>query len=106
MDPYYLETKKFSSQLFGARKKRLTAISRQKNCFAAICGEKKVDPCYLKTQKYFSKIFGARKNSMTVISNPRKTVLQLYIWREKRWNPAIWSPKNVFHNSLEQGKGG
>ena len=50
VDPCNLETKKSSSQLFGARKKRVTAISRQKNCFAAICGEKKVDPCYLENQ--------------------------------------------------------
>ena len=31
VDPCYLETKKFSSQLLGARKKIMTSISSQKN---------------------------------------------------------------------------
>ena len=26
------------------------------------------------------------------------------IWREKKWIPAIWRPKNVVHNCQEQGK--
>ena len=27
-----------------------------------------------------------------------------YLEREKKWIPAIWRPKNVVHNSQEQGK--
>ena len=26
------------------------------------------------------------------------------IWREKKWIPAIWRPKNLVHNCQEQGK--
>ena len=36
VDPCYMETKKCSSQLLGARKKIMTSISRQKNWFTAI----------------------------------------------------------------------
>ena len=26
------------------------------------------------------------------------------IWKEKKVNPAIWTPKNVVHNCQKQGK--
>ena len=38
----YLELEKSSLQLFGARKKRMTAIASQKNWFTAIWSSKKV----------------------------------------------------------------
>ena len=86
VDPCYLETKKCSSQLLGARKKIISslkseklvhsqqeheknvfqlfgsgknwflAISSRTNTVAAIWIEKKVDPCYLKTKKCSSKL--------------------------------------------------
>ena len=91
VDPCYLETKKCSSQLLGARKKIKTSIYSQKNWFtairstkknacqlfgsgkkwsiyferdkhvAAIWRERKVDPCYLETKKCSSQLLGARK---------------------------------------------
>ena len=97
MDPCYLETKKCSSQLLGARKKIMTSIYSQKKWFtasrgtkkvsqlfrsgknwflaissltntvAAIWIEKKVDPCYLETKKCSSQQLGARKKIMTSI---------------------------------------
>ena len=97
VDPCYLETKKCSSQLLGARKKIdiylkteklvhsqqeyeknvsqlfgsgknwFLAISNLINTFAAIWREKKVDPCYLETKKCSSKLLGARKKIMTSI---------------------------------------
>ena len=97
MDPCYLETKKFSSQLLGARKKIMTSIYSQKNWFTAsrstkknsqlfgsgknwflafkiltntvavISREKKVDPCYLETKKCSSQLLGPRKKIMTSI---------------------------------------
>ena len=97
VDPCYLETKKCSSQLFGARKKIMTSIKSQKNSFtaikstknvsqlfrigknwflaissltntvAAIWREKKVDPCYLDSKKYSSQQLGAREKIMTCI---------------------------------------
>ena len=97
VDPCYLETKKCSSQLLGARKKIMTSIYSQKKWFtasrgtkkvsqlfrsgknwflaissltntvAAIWIEKKVDPCYLETKKCSSQQLGARKKIMTSI---------------------------------------
>ena len=97
VDPCYLENKKCSSQLLGARKKIMTSIESQKNCFTAsrstkkmfpsiwkwkklvssyfepetqsatIWREKKVDPCYLDTKKCSSQLLGARKKIMTYI---------------------------------------
>ena len=97
VDPCYLDTKKCSSQLLGARKKidiylkseKLVhrqqeheknvsqlfgsgknwslAISSLTNTVAAIWREKKVDPCYLETKKYSSQLLGTRKKIMTSI---------------------------------------
>ena len=97
VDPSYLETKKCSSQLLGARKKIMTSIQSQKTWFtasrstkkvsqlfgsgknwflaissrtntvAAIWREKKVDPCYLETKKCSSQLLGARKKIKTSI---------------------------------------
>ena len=97
VEPCYLETKKCSSQLLGARKKIMTylkseklvhsqqeyeknfsqlfgsakhwflAISSLTNTVAAIWREKKVDPCYLETKKCSSQLLGARKKIMTSI---------------------------------------
>ena len=97
VDSCYLETKKCSSQLLGARKKIMTlfkvrktgsqpvgarknvsqlfgsgknsflAISSLTKTVAAIWREKKVDPCYLETKKCSSQLLGARKKIMTSI---------------------------------------
>ena len=97
VDPCYLDTKKCSSQLLGARKKIMTylkseklvhsqqeheknvsklfgigknwflAISRMTNTVADIWREKNVDPCYLETKKCSSQLLGARKKIMTSI---------------------------------------
>ena len=97
VDPCYLETKKCSSQLLGARKKIITSIQSEKlvhsqqehekivsqlfgsgknwflaissltNTVTAIWREKKVDPCYLETKKCSSQLLGARKKIMTSI---------------------------------------
>ena len=97
VDPCYLETKKCSSQLLGARKKIMTSIYCQKNwftasrstkkCFPALwkwkklvssyfepdnhcCSyleREKVDPCYFETKKCSSQLLGARKKIMTSI---------------------------------------
>ena len=47
VDPCYLESQNFISQLFGASKKWMTAISSQKNRFTATWSAKKMDPSYL-----------------------------------------------------------
>ena len=53
-------------------------------------------------EKIVSQLFESRKNWFLAISRLTNTVAA--IWREKKWIPAIWSPKNVVHNCQEQGK--
>ena len=65
VDPCYLETKKCSSQLLGARERIMTSILT--NSVAAIWREKKVDPCYLETKKCSTQLLGARKKILTSI---------------------------------------
>ena len=92
VDPCYLETKKCSSQLLGARKKIVTSIYSQKKWFTASRGTKKLFPSYLEVEKTGSQLFRARQ-----------TLLHLFGER-KKWIPAIWRPKYVVHNCQEQGK--
>ena len=49
-------------------------------------------PNYLEVEKIGSQLFRVRQ-----------TLLQLFGER-KKWIPAIWRPKNVVHNCLEQEK--
>ena len=75
------------------------------------CKEKDYD-IYLKSEKLVhsqqdheksvSQLFESKKNLFLVISSLTNTVAS--IWREKKWIPAIWRPKNVVHNCQEQGK--
>ena len=127
------EHEKNVSQLFGSGKNWFLAISRLTNTVAVIWREKKVDLFYLETnkmqfttvrckekdydiylkseklvhsqqehEKNVSQLFGSGKNSFLAISSLTNTVAS--IWREKKWIPAIWRPKNVVHNCQEQGK--
>ena len=56
----------------------------------------------LKHEKKFPQLFGSGKNWFLAISSLTNTVAA--IWREKKWIPAIWRPKNLVHNCQEQGK--
>ena len=87
VDPCYLETKQFSSQLLGARKKIMTSISRQKNwftasrstkkCFTAIWKCKTLFPSYFESDKHCciylereksgSLLFGDQKMQFTTV---------------------------------------
>ena len=49
-----------------------------------------------------SQLFGSGKIWFLAISSLTNTVAA--IWREKKWIPAIWRPKNVVYNCQEQGK--
>ena len=53
-------------------------------------------------EKNVSQIFGSAKNWLLATSSLTNTVAVIY--REKKWIPAIWRPKNVVHNCQEQGK--
>ena len=59
LDPCYLETKKCSSQLLGARKKIMTSIYSQKKWFTASRGTKKMFPSDLEVEKTGSQLFRA-----------------------------------------------
>ena len=71
VDPCYLETKKCSSQLLGARKKIMTSILKS---------EKLVHSQY-EPEKSVSQLFGSGKNWFLAISSLTNTVAA--IWREK-----------------------
>ena len=53
-------------------------------------------------EKNVSMLFGSGKNWFLAIQSLTNTVAVIY--REKKWIPAIWRPKNVVHNCQEQGK--
>ena len=75
------------------------------------CKEKDYD-IYLKSEKLVhsqqqheknvSQLFGSGKKWFLAISSLTNTVAD--ILREKKWIPAIRTPKNVVHNCQEQGK--
>ena len=81
VDPCYLETKKCSSQLLGARKKIMTSIYSQKNWFTAIRS----------TKINVSKLFVSGKNWFLAISSLTNTVAA--IWRERKVDPCYLETK-------------
>ena len=62
VDPCYLETKKCSSQLLGARKKIITCIKSQINWFTAIRSTKKYFPAIWKWKKLVPSYFEPDKH--------------------------------------------
>ena len=80
--------------------------------FTTVRSKEKDNEIYLKSKKLVhsqqeheknvSQVFGSGKNWFLDISSLTNTVAS--IWREKKWIPAIWRPKNVVHNCQEQGK--
>ena len=122
MFPSYLKVEKNGSQLFGAlqtllqlfgeRKKWIPAIWRTKNVVHN-CQELEKDyDIYLKSEnlvhslqeheKYVSQLFGIGKNWILAISS--LTITVAVFGERKMCIPDIWRPKNVVHNSQEQGK--
>ena len=59
VDPCYLETKKCSSQLLGARKKIMTSIKVRKTGSQPVGARKKMFPSYLEVEKTGSQLFRA-----------------------------------------------
>ena len=102
VDPCYLETKKCSSQLLGARKKIMTSIYCQKNwftasrstkkCFPALQKWKKLVPSYfepdkhccsyLEREKSGSLLFGDQKMQFTTVRSKEKDY-DIYLNSEK-----------------------
>ena len=88
LDPCYLQTKKCSSQLLGARKKIMTSIYSQKKWFTASRGTKKMFPSYLEVEK----------NWFLAISSLTNTVIA--IWREKKVDPCYLETKKCSSQQL------
>ena len=107
----YLEVEKTSSQLFrvlqtllqlfGERKKWITAIWRPKNQFTTVRSKEKDYDIYLKSEKLVhgqqeheksvSQLFGSGKNWFLAISSLINTVAA--IWREKKVDPCYLETK-------------
>ena len=83
MDPCYLETKKYSSQLLGARKKIMTSIK--------LLNVRKTLSQQLRAQKNVSQLFGIGKNWFLAISSVTNT--DAAIWREKKVDPCYLDAK-------------
>ena len=79
----------------------ITVRSKQKDYDIYLKSEKLVHS-QQEHEKNVSQLFGRGKNWLQAISSLTNTVAA--IWREKKWIPAMWRPKNVVHNYQEQGK--
>ena len=78
-----------------------TVRSKKKDYDIYLKSEKLVHSQY-EHEKNVSLLFGSGKNWFLPISSLTNTV-ELFGER-KKWIPAIWRPKNIVHNSQEQGK--
>ena len=78
-----------------------TVRSKEKDYDIYLQSEKKVHS-QQGHEKNVSQLFRSGKNWFLAISSLTNTV-ELFGER-KKWIPAIWRPKNVVHNSQEQGK--
>ena len=71
VDPCYLETKKCSSQLLGARKKIITSIYSQKNWFTAIRSTKKMRAIIWKWKKLIPSYFEPDKHCCSYLEREK-----------------------------------
>ena len=71
MDPCYFETKKCSSQLLGARKKIMTSIKSQKNCFTESKITNKFFPAVWKWKKLVPSYFDLEKQCRSYLEREK-----------------------------------
>ena len=98
----YLEREKSGSLLFGDQKMQFTTVRSKEKDYDIYLKSEKLVHSQQEHEKSVSQLFGSKKNLFLAISSLTNTVAA--IWREKKWIPAIWRPKNVVHNCQEQGK--
>ena len=98
----YLEREKRGSLLFGDQKMQFTTVKSKEKDYDIYLMSEKLFHSQQEHEKNVSQLFGCGKNWFQAISSLTNTVAA--IWREKKWIPAIWRPKNVVHNCQEQGK--
>ena len=88
VDPCYLETRRCSSQLLGARKKIMTSVYSQK----ILVHSQQED------EKNVSHLFGSGKNWFLAISSLTNTVAA--IWRDKNVDPCYLETKKCSSQQL------
>ena len=98
----YLEREKSGFLLFGDQKMQFTTVRSKEKDYGIYLKSEKLVHSNQEHEKNVSQLFGSGKNWFIAISSLTNTVTAL--WREKKWIPAIWRPKNVVHNCQEQGK--
>ena len=79
-----------------------TTVSSKEKDYDIYLKLEKLVHCNQEHEKNFSQLLRFGKNQFVPISSLTNTVTT--IWREKKWIPATWRPKNVIHNCQEQGK--
>ena len=94
--------KKSGSLLFGDQKMQFTTVRSKEKDYDIYLKSEKLVHSQQEHEKNVSQLFGSGKNWFLAIQSLTNTVAA--IWREKKWIPAIWRPKNVVHNCQEQGK--
>ena len=98
----YLEREKSVTLLFGDQKMQFTTVRSKEKDYDIYLKSEKLVHSQQEEEKNVSQLFGSGKNWFLAISSLTNTVAA--IQREKKWIPAIWTPKNVVHNCQEQGK--
>ena len=98
----YLEREKSGTLLFGDQKMQFTTVRSKEKDYDIYLKSEKLVHSQQEQEKNVSMLFGSGKTWFLAISSLTNTVVVIY--REKKWIPAIWRPKNVVHNCQEQGK--
>ena len=81
---------------------QFTTVQSKENDYDIYLKSEKLVHSQQEHEKNFSQLFGSGKNWFLAILSLTNTVT--VIWREKKVDPGIWTPKNVVHNCYEQGK--
>ena len=81
---------------------QFTTVRSKENDYDIFLKSEKLVHSQQEHKKNVSQLFGGSKKWFLAISSLTNAVAA--IWRDKKWIPAFWRPKNVVHNCLEQGK--
>ena len=81
---------------------QLTTVKSKEKDYDIYLKSEKLVHSQQEQEKNVSMLFGSGKNWFLATSSLTNTVAVIY--REKKWIPAIWRPKNVVNNCQEQGK--
>ena len=81
---------------------QFTTVRSKEKYYDIYLKSEKLVHSQLEHEKNVYQLFGCGKNWFLAIQSLTNTVAAN--WREKKWIPSIWRPKNVVHNCQEQGK--